>query len=145
MSTSDYFFSQEGALKCEIEASSSKDRIEVVIPNLKLISFANEQMHWAVKRKKVLDQQWLITSFVRPHISNLRFPLKITLIRISPKKFDSDNLQMAFKYIKDKIAHLFFPKTKLGMADDKDCFVWQYQQIQGETKEHKVIIVLEEI
>jgi hypothetical protein len=122
-------------------------RVEVIyIPNFKLVSFANKSMHWTEKKKIKDKQHWIIVSYVRPFINCMRFPIKIILTRIAPRKYDADdNLRMSFKYIKDKIAHLFFPTTEIGRADDFSCFTWEYLQERRQPKEYGIRIELIEI
>lgn len=132
----------EGALQLKLRHNQC---IQVVVPHYKLRS-PNQKEHWTEQAKRVKKEKALVKLFVRPWISTLSFPLKITLTRVSPRKFDQeDNYRMACKHFKDAIAHLFFPESKMGMADELQCFKWEYMQIKGHTKEHRLIIRFDEI
>jgi hypothetical protein len=72
-------------------------------------------------------------------------PLIIKLIRISPRKLDSDdNLPMAFKWVKDAIADILIPGKQAGRADDSPLFKWEYDQEKGEVKENSIRVEIYE-
>lgn len=58
-------------------------------------------------------------------------PCHIRLIRLSPRRLDSDNLVMAFKAIRDCIAAILIPGKAAGRADDSPLISWSYGQESG--------------
>lgn len=107
--------------------------LRVEIP-LKLPSAGNLWEHWRARASRNKAQ--------RAHVS-LRLsgrstarnaciacalqgePLVCTLTRISPRKLDSDNLQSAFKAVRDQVAE------ELGINDGSDAVRWDYAQESG--------------
>lgn len=57
-------------------------------------------------------------------------PCRVTLTRYGPKKLDGDNLQSAFKAVRDTVAALIVPGLKPGMADE--LMSWEYDQVSGQ-------------
>lgn len=53
-------------------------------------------------------------------------PLLVTLTRVGPRKLDDDNLQGAFKHVRDQIAAM------VGLDDGSDQYTWVYRQRAGE-------------
>lgn len=120
----------------ELEAMGS--RIEHAPPKegplvlrMRLKSEANEREHWAVKSKRAQDQRAAVA--VAWHFARWpqgKKPAAVALVRvIGPRgrDFDGDNLQRAFKAIRDEVA-------AIGHFDDGDRSVaWRYEQERGET------------
>ncbi len=107
---------------------------------IKLSSEANSREYWAKKHKRHKEQKTRVKIAFLEHRPEITLPVKITLTRISPRKYDPDNLQTAFKYIRDAIAENIFPGTKAGMADNHPQLSWEYKQETGFPKEYRIVI-----
>lgn len=104
--------------------------IDFTIPNIKLISEANNSDHWTKKRKRRQLLQFWIRQYWNQANPQISLPCQITLTRISPRKLDSDNLQTALKGARDEIADLLIPGKKKGQADSDKRLSWAYDQKQ---------------
>ena len=62
------------------------------------------------------------------------------MIRVAPRKIDSDNLQFSMKSIRDTIADILIPGKNRGMADSDERITWQYDQRKGDPKEYALEI-----
>jgi hypothetical protein len=65
------------------------------------------------------------------------FPLKVTMTRVSARKFNEDNLARAFKHLRDGIA------DALKTTDEDPRVTWDPKQEKG--KPYEVRIVIEEV
>lgn len=89
-----------------------------------VVSEANRRGHWAKEHKRKVDQQvaiaaaWLSLPW---HWGKTGLPFRVTLIHHG-STMDGDNLQRAFKAVRDYIAGL------LGVDDGDERVTWQYQQ-----------------
>jgi hypothetical protein len=52
-------------------------------------------------------------------------PVVVTLVRVGPRALDSDNLQFAFKAVRDGVA------DALGVKDHDPRVTWEYAQEKG--------------
>jgi len=104
---------------------------------IRLVSEGNIHEHWTKKHKRHKQQQILINSMANTTIRPI-LPVLVILTRISPRKLDDDNLQYAFKSLRDYIADYLIPGLKLGRADNDPRITWQYKQQKG--KPHAVKI-----
>jgi len=106
---------------------------------IKVVSEANTFEHWTKGHKRHKNQKRIV-AYMMSNLSLYRdMPLTIKLIRISPRKLDSDdNLPMAFKWVKDAIADILIPGKRAGRADDSSLFKWEFDQEKGEVKENKI-------
>lgn len=101
-----------------------------------LPSAANLREHWAAKARRVKAQRVLtrIALFATPGLLSLRgyfssLPstrIACTFTRVGPRALDSDNLQGAFKSVRDEVAKFF------GLDDGSGRWAWDYQQARGE-------------
>lgn len=99
---------------------------------VRLPSAANLREHWAVRAKHAKAHRLLGRSMA---VSNAWLPCVVTLTRVAPRKLDGDNLQRAFKSIRDGIA------DKLGV-DDRDARIeWRYAQASDARPKHYAILV----
>ena len=114
---------------------SAQWEVTVCVP-MKLPSMANLRLHWAVKAKTVKAQRHAAGLALRTdgrhfleawrHMdANPRLRLYVTLTRQGPRKLDDDNLQSAFKAVRDEVAAFF------GIDDGSDRWRWQYHQQTG--------------
>lgn len=100
-----------------------------------LPSAGNLREHPMVRHKRVkavrkwVEKLLLVATMFRVHwrtlASNRRLGLRCTLTRIAPRKLDSDNLQSAFKGVRDEIAKF------LELNDGSPRWLWDYQQQPG--------------
>lgn len=110
-------------------------KVEITIPHISVISEANTMDHWTKKRRRRIAQD----SIIRLYWGSNKLYDKILcdrsyviiLSRICSRKLDSDNLQMAFKAIRDTIADILIPGKKRGVADSNPGLTWIYDQIKG--------------
>lgn len=91
-----------------------------------LPSLANQREHWRKRHKRSAMQKDItrIECIVKGATKSL-FPEHVTLIRRGPRKLDGDNLQGAFKSVRDAIADAF------DVDDGDDGITWVYQQEVG--------------
>lgn len=96
-----------------------------------LMSIANIKEHWA-KRSDRNKKQCRVT---RSELEKIDFPKNldfkrydIQLVRVAPRKLDTDNLPFAMKHIRDCLADMIVPGLAPGRADDDARITWQYAQ-----------------
>lgn len=108
---------------------------------IKTVSEANSNEHWRTKAKRHQQQQHFVRLAYKPPSLKKMTPCQVTLTRLAPRRLDSDNLQMSFKWIRDELADLILPeeiktyvnrkgklKTLKGRADDDPRITWLYSQ-----------------
>jgi hypothetical protein len=80
-----------------------------------LVSVANKREHWAVRHRRNSAQRLALRALLmaegRKHDLPPR-PWLVTMTRIGKRELDSDNLESAFKALRDEIAEF------LGVKDD---------------------------
>lgn len=110
---------------------------------IRIKSQANLRQHW---RKKSCEKQFNLTilKFHTPK-SLPKLPVRITLIRISPRFIDDDNLQFAMKEFRDFIADVLIPGLQMGRADNDPRLSWAYDQEKGAPHEYALKIVIESV
>ncbi len=107
--------------------------------DLRIVSPANQRCHWSDKAKRTRSErihvhyEWRNMLATR-HWVNPKLPCVVTLTRIGPRKFDTDNLARGFKAVRDQVA------TELKIDDGSDLVTWVYEQRKGGRREYKVII-----
>lgn len=115
--------------------------VQIRLP-IRLVSEANNTEHWTKKRKRKLQQQKMIGYLLNSQERPPYFPVLVTLTRISPRWLDSDNLQMAFKSIRDCVSNWLIPGKAPGQADSDKRIQWHYMQEKGQPKEYAVQITI---
>jgi hypothetical protein len=119
----------------------------VVVP-LRLVSEANSHAHWRQRQKRAKEQRFVVTSALRfaDCYDSFRGRLatgtecaQVHLHRVAPRALDSDNLQGAFKHVRDAVAEF------LGLDDRSGRYEWVYGQQKARPKEYgvRVMIVIE--
>jgi len=111
----------------------------VPIEGMRLGAALNARVHWtkraARSKKERATVGWAMRAHRRPILS--RPPTTCTLVRIAPRMLDDDNLQGAFKSIRDEVASFF------GVDDGpRGPIAWRYEQRKGEPKQYAVQIAL---
>lgn len=118
-------------------------RIEIVLP-IKIVSELNLREHWTKKHarhKKLHKRIWL--AFL-PYRGWIELPCCITLMRVSPRSLDEDNLMGAFKTIRDYIADQIIPGLAMGRADGDPRITWIYMQEKSAPKTYACKIIIED-
>lgn len=103
---------------------------------LKLVSEANVREHWAKKAGRAKIQKFATRVAVQWVMSERQqkppMPCRVVLTRLGKRKLDSDNLQRAFKAVRDGVA------KAVGIDDGSDELQWEYKQIQD--KSYAVVV-----
>lgn len=99
-------------------------RLEFEIP-IRTRSETNIREHWRARHRRRKEQRNLAALFTRQWLDEpIPGPYRITLIRLAPRKLDSDNLASSAKAIRDGIA------DALGIDDGDEAHRWEYEQAQ---------------
>jgi len=96
----------------------------------RLKSAPNLREHWGAKHRRVKSERAAIRLIVRRH----ELPITVKLVRIAPRGLDDDNLQGAFKGMRDEIAAIH------GLPDNDERISFEYAQERGKPKEYAVRI-----
>jgi hypothetical protein len=96
--------------------------VSFVVP-IRTFSKLNQRIHWAKRaRQNKLERQ---ATNLFAGSERWPIPCVITLVRISPRQLDDDNLRGALKAVRDEVA-------ALHGVDDRDPRVeWRYGQEKG--------------
>ncbi len=95
----------------------------------RVVSEANLRSHWAVAcRRAEVQAGALHEAITAAGLSNCKppLPLSITWTRTGRQQLDGDNLQRAFKALRDRLAGW------LQVDDGSDLVTWNYDQRRGE-------------
>jgi hypothetical protein len=106
----------------------------------RLTSPNHGKLHWSTRHRQNKEIHRLIKIFFLQDQPALKLPAKVRFIRIAPRKFDDDNLAMAFKPFRDAIAKCFWPASTPGQMDGDPRLEWRYDQIKGDSFEHTIKI-----
>ncbi len=87
---------------------------------LRTYSTLNQRVHWSVRAKRAKSEREATGFMVAKMPKNL--PCTVRLVRLGAKALDGDNLQGAFKAVRDAIAQ------KLGADDADPRITWEYAQ-----------------
>ncbi len=101
--------------------------VHFIIP-LKTVSESNVKEHWSKSAKRHKAQKQMIKYWFLQESVPKYLPVVVTMTRLSPRFLDDDNLQTAFKYVRDAIAEYFIPGLAVGRADDDPRITWKYSQ-----------------
>lgn len=94
-------------------------------------STANLREHWSRRAKRAKNQREAARGALACYARELRAlaalggVIRVELVRVSPRKLDSDNLQGALKAIRDGVA------DALGIDDGSPRYRWGYAQRKG--------------
>jgi hypothetical protein len=109
--------------------------VRVSLP-LTLISEANARGSWRGGANRAAKQRAVVGLVLRQCIAPA-LPCTVRLVRVAPRAFDGDNLQRAFKAVRDAVADW------LGCDDGDPRVSWHYAQATGKPREHRVDITAE--
>lgn len=127
-----------------------------IILNLPIdtVSEMNCSQHWRVKSKRHKSQQFFVRLAMNKHKVNL--PCTVTMIRLSPRDLDDDNLSSAFKWIRDELSECLIPNSRKtyingrgktqeikGRADSDKRIKWLYGQEKAKIKGIRIEIDFE--
>jgi hypothetical protein len=107
--------------------------IEIRVP-IKIVSVANLRLHWAVKAKLAKSHRSKAFSALASVAAPPAPPCTLVLTRVAPRALDGDNLQSAFKAVRDGVADW------LGVDDGHKDLDWQYSQRKDGPKVYAVEI-----
>ncbi len=107
----------------------------VEIP-IALPSASNIHAHWRERHRRIKRQRLAVNLAFRSSILTPGLAaagqalaagsgLRVLLTRVSPRKLDSDNLQGAFKGVRDQVAEA------LALDDGSALWQWDYAQVAG--------------
>lgn len=122
---------------------------------IKTVSEANCTEHWTTKSKRHKSQAFFVRMAFLQYIEQVTLPVTITMTRCASRELDSDNLQMAFKWIRDELSELVISdkvvrtyQSKSGRTIEvrgrNDCHIditWNYKQ--EKRKKNGIIIVFD--
>ena len=104
-------------------------RVTIEIPGMRLASEnALRREHWAKRRRRENAQACNVNAYwfsKGAHFVSWTPPVRVRLTRVGKALLDGDNLQGAFKHVRDEIARLL----KLDDADPR--IAWEYGQEIG--------------
>lgn len=110
-----------------------------VVP-MDLPSIANKRMHWAARarllkmQRKTTRAAWIHAG--RPIVS---MPARVTIVRVSPRLLDRDNLVSACKATQDEVAAIF------GVDDrEEELLRFEWEQEKSKQKEVRVVMTTRE-
>lgn len=120
--------------------------MKINIP-LKLVSNANSHSHWTKSHKRAKTQKALVTYYLKSFGTEkpTHFPIYVTLTRFAPRPFDDDNLQSAFKYIRDAVSEYVTGCTIPGRADGDSRIKWNYCQEKTVDKHYFISIQIDQV
>ena len=102
---------------------------------LTVVSVANLREHWSVKAKRTRSHREAFGLLTRAKIIP-SLPVVVTLTRIAPRELDDDNLQSAFKAIRDGVA------DRMGVKDNDKRVRWLYGQERGRAKQYSARVTI---
>ncbi len=110
-----------------------RQSVFVVVP-LRLKNPLNNREHWRKVSARGADEKGLTRMMLgRRPVPPL--PLTITIVRVGPRKLDSDGLAASAKHVRDAVA------SWIGVDDGDERLGWVYTQQQS--SDHAVHIVVE--
>lgn len=101
---------------------------------------ANSSEHRMVKAKRHRLQKALVKKYLKRETLP-ELPCVVTLTRHAPRKYDFDNLEVAFKYYRDQISESLTNTTRAGRADSDPRIIWVYKWVQ--TKDAEIFITVD--
>lgn len=120
---------------------------EIKIPNLELVSEANNNEHYRVKAMRHRIQKHIVWAYMK-RLAVPSMPITVTLVRGAPRPYDDDNIRSAFKYVRDAVSEYILgevdqKKYRPGRADNDPRIKWEYSQEKTIQEEHYIKILVE--
>jgi len=113
---------QEAMNPQESRTPPPQDLITFTLP-IETVSEANVRVHWAVRADRAKKQRSkALLLCPRWDAGPL---LRVELVRLAPRRLDTDNLVSAVKAVRDGIA------ARLGVDDGSPLVEWRYGQMKG--------------
>lgn len=103
----------------------------VTVLPVRILSTANMREHHFTKARRIKKLRELGIC-----ITSVPLPVTVTLVRVAPIALDGDNLQNAFKGLRDGIADRF------GVPDNHPGLHWKYDQRKAGVREYGVEVVV---
>lgn len=98
-------------------------------------SEANQRGTWKRHHKRRSRQRGTVRLALRAHLGRPPGPpVSVELTRVAPRKLDDDNLQGAFKHVRDGVADW------LGIDDGDERVRWLYGQEKGPKRRYGIRI-----
>ena len=106
---------------------------------IRIVSVANAREHWSAKAKRAKDHRFTAYMATRAWLRGRKLPrpIEVTLTRLAPRKLDGDNLQSAFKALRDGVA------DALAIDDGSAEATWLYEQRVGKPREYAAIVTIQ--
>jgi hypothetical protein len=105
--------------------------LKLEIP-IRTYSEANVSEHWFKAAKRHTAQKDMVRLYwLKSPKKGITVPCTVKLTRIGKRLLDSDNLQVSFKWIRDKVADILIPQQAAGQADGDPRITWLYDQRKG--------------
>lgn len=95
--------------------------ISIELP-IKTVGGLNAREHWRKRAVRVRGERAAGHMSVKHSRGKPTLPVTVTLVRLSAGKLDDDNLQGAFKAIRDGVADAY------GVPDNDQRITWRYDQ-----------------
>ena len=104
---------------------------------LRLVSVLNSREHWGKRAARAKIQRNIVKISLRRKVGPLILPgflddAEVLFTRVAPRQLDGDNLQAAFKAVRDGVA------DALGVKDNDPRIAWRYAQERGKPREYAV-------
>lgn len=109
--------------------------VEIPMP---LPSCANLREHWSARAKRTAEQRSCTTWQLEARFMRPTLPCTVTLVRVSARPLDDDNLGSCFKAIRDAVAKW------IGTNDGpRSGITWRYDQDSGPAKYQAARIIID--
>ncbi len=103
---------------------------------IRIVSESNAHEHWRPRQRRAKAQRTTVHTLLRQRLFGMSLPVRVELVRIAPRELDTDNLQGAFKHVRDGVA------DALGVNDRDKRVAWTYEQRKGRPKQYGISIAV---
>jgi hypothetical protein len=113
-------------------------QIVCVLLPIRIVSVMNLREHWSKRsRRAAIHRTTARLALLHAAVPPKSGPVRITLTRIAPRKFDTDNLASGFKGARDGVADW------LKVDDGDERLTWVYAQRTGQPKQYAAEVAVE--
>lgn len=109
------------ALVKQLETLPARPSVFPLSLKLRLHSIANERIHYMARHRHMKAHRMAVLDAIAGR-QMPALPLTVTIVRIGPRKLDTDNLAIACKGVRDGLAQAW------GVDDGSDLYDWRYAQ-----------------